>query len=89
MNGFKVCLSKDFTKGCMKLQHVFIDSPFIYLSICSSFRLNSLTIFVCIVYVFLTVSPFLETSELQKNMQELERNLSALRDYSVGVILNH
>ena len=35
------------------------------------------------------VSPFLETSELQKNMQKVEKNLSALRDYSVGVILNH
>ena len=89
MNGFKICLLKDFTKGCMKLQHVFIDSSFIYLSICSSFRLKSLTVFVHIFYVFLIVSPFLETSELQKNMQELERNLSALRDYSVGVILNH
>ena len=28
--------------------------------------------------VSLIVSPFLETSELQKNMQELEMNLSAL-----------
>ena len=45
--------------------------------------------FVYIFYVFLIVSPFLETSELQKNMQELVWNLSALRDYSVGVILNH
>ena len=88
MNGFKICLSKDFTKGCIMLQHVFIDSSFIYLSICSSFHLKFLTIFVHIFYVFLIVSPFLETSELQKNMQELERNLSALRDYSVGVILN-
>ena len=35
------------------------------------------------------VSPFLETSELQKNMQKVEKNLSALRDYSVRVILNH
>ena len=89
MNGFKICKSKDFTKGCMKLRHVFIDSSFICLSISSSFRLKSLTIFVYIFYVFLTVSPFLETSELRKSMQELERNLSALRDYSVGVILNH
>ena len=45
--------------------------------------------FVYIFYVFLIVSPFLETSELQKNMQELVWNLSALRDYSVGVFLNH
>ena len=45
--------------------------------------------FVYIFYVFLIVSPFLEMSELQKNMQELVWNLSALRDYSVGVILNH
>ena len=34
--------------------------------------------FFYIFYVSLIVSPFLETSELQKNMQELERNLSAL-----------
>ena len=52
-------------------------------------HLKSLTVFVHILYVFLIVSPFLETSELQRNMQELERNLSALIDYSVGVILNH
>ena len=45
--------------------------------------------FVYIFYVFLIVSPFLEMSELQKNMQELVWNLSVLRDYSVGVILNH
>ena len=45
--------------------------------------------FVYIFYVFLIVSHFLETSELQKNMQELVWNLSALRDYSVGVIFNH
>ena len=45
--------------------------------------------FVYIFYVFLIVSPFLEMSELQKNIQELVWNLSALRDYSVGVILNH
>ena len=35
-------------------------------------------IFFYIFYVSLIVSPFLETSELQKNMQELERNHSAL-----------
>ena len=34
--------------------------------------------FFYIFYVSLIVSPFLETSELQKNMHELERNLSAL-----------
>ena len=79
MEGFKFRLSKDFTKGCMKLQHVFIDSSFIYLSICSSFRLKSLTIFVYIFYVFLTVSPFLETSELRKSMQELEEPLCIKR----------
>ena len=45
--------------------------------------------FVYIFSIFLMVSPFLGMSELQKNMQKLERNLPALRDYSVGVILNH
>ena len=39
--------------------------------------------------IFNIVSPFLYSfppgaSELEKNMQEMKRNLSALREYSVG-----
>ena len=68
---------------------MFIDSFF--LSIHSSVHLFILNPYLLLFTfsVFLMVSPFLETSELQKNVQELERNISALRDYSVGVVLNH
>ena len=82
MNGVNVCLSMYETSTCV---NCFIFYLFIHLFIILCEMLHH---FLFTFSVFLIVSPFLETSELQKNVQELKRNLSALRDYSVGVILN-
>ena len=78
-----------FANQCVKLQHVLIALSFIYLSICSSFHAKYFIIFCLHFLRFSYCFPFLETSELQKNVQELKRNLFAFRDYAVGVILNH
>ena len=83
VNGVSICLSVYETSTCV---NCFIFYLFIHVFI-FSFEILHFFLFY-IFYVFFIVSPFLEASELQKNVQELKRNLSALTDYLVGAILN-